>query len=293
MLQHSAPTKPGIVHLALPKGRMQETSCVLADAGIRLTFDRRGYRPSLSLDGFEAKLLKPQNIVEMLHMGSRDMGFAGADWVAELGAELVELLDTALDPVRIVCAAGNEFLDGGRLPRRPFRVATEYERLTRRWLERTGHEATIVRSYGATEVFPPEDAECIVDNTATGATLKANGLTIVDDVMRSSTRLYANPRALDDPDKRRSIEHFVLLVRSVLDARGRVMIEFNVGPAELEQVAGVLPCMREPTVAPLHHGAGFAVKAAVPRHDLPDIIRTIKEHGGTDVVVFEIAQIVA
>jgi ATP phosphoribosyltransferase-like protein len=111
--------------------------------------------------------------------------------------------------------------------------------------------------------------------------------------MRSSTRLYADPRALDHPDKRRSIEHFVLLIRSVLDARGRVMIEFNVGPADLEQAAAVLPCMREPTVAPLHHGAGFAVKAAVPRHDLPDIIRTIKEHGGTDVVVFEIAQIVA
>ena len=63
---------------------------LLGDAGIRVVFDRRGYRPSLSLDGFEAKLLKPQNIVEMLHAGSRDIGFAGADWVAELGVELVE-----------------------------------------------------------------------------------------------------------------------------------------------------------------------------------------------------------
>ena len=64
------------------------------DAGIRLTFDRRGYRPTISLDGFETKILKPQNIVEMLHLGSRDLGFAGADWVVEKGAELVELVDT-------------------------------------------------------------------------------------------------------------------------------------------------------------------------------------------------------
>jgi ATP phosphoribosyltransferase len=289
--QNDAP--PGLVHLALPKGRMQENVlALLSDAGIRLTFDRRGYRPSLSLDGFEAKLLKPQNIVEMLHVGSRDIGFAGADWVAELGAELVELADTSLDPVRIVCAASTEFLEGGRLPRRPFVVATEYGRLTRDWLTANGHEARIVRSYGATEVFPPEDADCIVDNTATGATLKANGLTIVDELLKSSTRLFAHPRAVEDPAKRPLIEHLVLLIRSVLDARKRVMIEFNVGRDELDAVVEVVPCMREPTIAPLHHEVGFAVKAAVPRATLPDIIRAIKERGGTDIVVFEIAQIV-
>jgi ATP phosphoribosyltransferase len=281
------------IHLALPKGRMQENVLALMkDAGIELTFDRRGYRPTLSLEGFEAKLLKPQNIVEMLDVGSRDLGFAGADWVAELGAELVELVDTALDPVRIVAAAGGDLVVAGRLPARQFVVATEYERLTQRWLEGAGYDGRIVRSYGATEVFPPEDADVIVDNTATGATLRANGLVIVDEVMRSSTRLYANARSLDHPAKRSRIEHFALLVRSVLDARKRVMVEFNVASAQLEAAVEILPCMREPTLAPLHGDSGFAVKAAVPRIGLPDLIRVIKERGGTDIVVFEIAQIV-
>lgn len=287
------PVRNGVVHLALPKGRMEEgVMRLLADAGIRLTFDRRGYRPSISLDGFETKILKPQNIVEMLHQGSRDLGFAGVDWVAEKGVDLVELLDTGLDPVRIVAAASPDFLDGDR-PRRPgFVVATEYERITRAWLERRRFDGHVVRSYGATEVFPPEDADCIVDNTATGATLKANGLLIFDELMRSSTRLFACPRSLDDPDKRARIEHFVLLVRSVLDARRRVMLEVNVPTERLDDVVAILPCMREPTIAPLHHEAGFAVKAAVPRADLPELIRAIKEQGGTDIVVSGIAQIV-
>ncbi len=281
------------VHLALPKGRMEEGVLrLLEDAGIRLTFDRRGYRPTLSLDGFETKLLKPQNIVEMLHAGSRDLGFAGADWVAEKDVELIELVDTALDPVRIVAAADSRFLVDGALPDRPFVVATEYERLTRAWLARRGLTATVVRSYGATEVFPPEDADCIVDNTATGATLRANGLTIVDEVMHSSTRLYACPRSLEQPGKRERIEHFALLVRSVLDARKRVMLELNVSADALERVVDVLPCMREPTIAPLHHEAGYAVKAAVPRADLPELIRALKARGGTDIVVSDIAQIV-
>ena len=287
------PSRNGVVHLALPKGRMEEgVMRLLNDAGIRLTFDRRGYRPTISLDGFETKILKPQNIVEMLHLGSRDLGFAGADWVVEKGVELIELVDTGLDPVRIVAAAGADFLDGDR-PRKPgFVVATEYERITRAWLDRRRFDGQVVRSYGATEVFPPEDADCIVDNTATGATLKANGLFIFDELMRSSTRLFACPRSLDDPAKRTRIEHLVLLVRSVLDARRRVMLEVNVPTERLDAVVAILPCMREPTIAPLHHQAGFAVKAAVPRADLPELIRRIKEAGGTDIVVFAIAQIV-
>jgi ATP phosphoribosyltransferase len=283
----------GIVHLALPKGRMEESvKQLLADAGVRLTFDRRGYRPGISLEGFETKILKPQNIVEMLHLGSRDLGFAGADWVAEKGVELVELVDTGLDPVRIVAAAPPGFLQGGRPALPGFVVATEYERVTRAWLERRRFDGRVIRSYGATEVFPPEDADCIVDNTATGATLRANGLAIFDELMRSSTRLFACPKALDDPEKRARIEHLALLVRSVLDARRRVMLEVNVPADRLEAVVAILPCMREPTIAPLHHDAGFAVKAAVPRADLPGLIRVIKEQGGTDIVVSGIAQIV-
>jgi ATP phosphoribosyltransferase len=281
-----------IVHLALPKGRMEQAVlALLADAGIRVTFGRRGYRPSLSLPGFETKILKPQNIVEMLHVGSRDIGFAGADWVAELPAELIELLDTGLDPVAVVAAAAPEFADGG-LQRAPFVVASEYQRLTRAWLERRGLRATFVHSYGATEVFPPEDADCIVDNMATGETLKANGLVIVDELMHSSTRLYAHPSALDHPAKRERIETLVLLLRSVLDARERVMLEVNVSAECLEAVIEVLPSMREPTMAPLHGDQGFALKAAVPRRDLPRVIPAIKARGGTDIVVTALAQIV-
>ena len=86
----------------------------------------------------------------------------------------------------------------------------------------------------------------------TGATLKANGLTIFAELLRSSTRMYAHPRSLDNPRKREVIEHLVLLVRSVMDARKRVMVEINVPSAQLEELVlpracGIRrcrPCMR-------------------------------------------------
>lgn len=288
-----------MLKLALPKGRMQDgVTALMADAGIKLRAGSRGYRPRVSLPGVEAKVLKPQSIVEMLRAGSRDLGFAGADWVAELGAtaSLVELLDTEMDPVRLVAAAPVELVSNGKLParigERPLVVASEYRALTQRWIAERGLNAVFVHSWGATEVFPPEDADCIVDNTATGATLVANGLEIVDELMQSSTRMYANPAALEHPEKREIIDRFVMLLRSVLEARKRVMLEVNVTREALEAVCAALPCMREPTISPLHGDAGYAVKAAVPRADLPRIIPELKARGGTDIVVSALGQIV-
>lgn len=281
--------------LGLPKGRMENAVLtLLADAGIRVRPSARGYRPDVSLPGAEAKLLKPQNIVEMLALGSRDAGFVGADWVAELQADVVELLDTGLDPVQLVAAAPVGLLDNGRLPRldRRLIVASEYERLARNWIDAKNLCAEFVRSYGATEVFPPEDADVIVDNTATGATLEANGLAIVDVLMRSSTRLYANRAALDDPVRRRYIDDLVLLINSVLEARRRVMLEVNASAACLDAVVAVLPSMRQATVARLFGNGGYAVKAAVPRELLPQVIPAVKAAGGTDVVVSTLSQIV-
>ena len=279
--------------LGLPKGRMEQgVLTLLADAGIRVRPSARGYRPDVSLPGAEAKMLKPQNIVEMLALGSRDVGFAGADWVAELEADVVELLDTGLDPVQLVAAAPVALLEGGQLPKRRLIVASEYERLTRGWIGAKGLCAEFVRSYGATEVFPPEDADVIVDNTATGATLEANGLAIVDVLMRSSTRLYAHRAALDEPVRRRFIDDLVLLINSVLEARRRVMLEVNASAACLDAVVAVLPSMRQATVSRLFGESGYAVKAAVPRELLPQVIPAVKAAGGTDVVVSALSQIV-
>ncbi len=281
------------LRLGLPKGRMEQAVLtLLADAGIRVTPGARGYRPHVSLPATEAKLLKPQNIVEMLALGSRDVGFAGADWATELDADVVELLDTGLDPVQVVAAAPPALLADGRLPARRLVIASEYERLTRRWIAQRGLAAEFILSYGATEVFPPEDADVIVDNTATGATLEANGLAVVDELMRSSTRVYANRAALDDPPRRRRIDDLVLLINSVLEARRRVMLELNASAACLDAVVAVLPSMRQATVAPLFGEGGYAVKAAVPRDCLPQVIPAVKAAGGTDVVVSTLSQIV-
>ena len=280
--------------LGIPKGRMFEgIRRLFAEAGCPFAEPGRNYRDETSLEGISSKLLKPQSIVEMLSAGRRDLGFAGADWVVELNADLVELLDTGLDHVSIVAAAPEALLVEGRLPRRELVVASEYARLTRQWMERTNVRGRFLRSWGATEVLPPEDADCIVDNTATGSTLRANRLSVVDTLMTSSTRLYANPRTMDDPSARDRVEALVLVLRSVLDARKRVMLELNVSADRLDAVLSLLPAMRRPTLSRLQGDAGSAVKAAVPKSGLASLIPTLRKAGASDIVVSRIDQIVA
>ncbi len=284
----------GILRLGLPKGRMQAEIFTLLDAaGLKVRAGLREYRPTIVGGAYNVKILKPQNIVEMLAAGSRDVGFAGADWVAELDADVVEVLDTGFDPVELVAAAPSALMHRGPLRQQQgLVVASEYPRLTADWLARESINARIVHSYGATEVFPPDDADLIVDNSATGATLLANGLIVVDLLMRSSTRLYAHPRSLDDASRRNGIESLTMLLASVLEARQRVMFEVNVSPDRLDAVCATLPCMREPTIAALHDAAGFAIKAAVPRADLARLVLLVKAAGGSDIVITSLTHIV-
>ena len=282
-----------IIRFAIPKGRMYDgVSKLMQEAGISIRTSSRDYRPSISLQGFDVKILKPRAIIEMLDIGARDLGFAGADWVAEDNADLIELLDTGMDRVRLVAAVPEQSDEDELLNRAGALVASEYVNITKGWIEQRGFNAKLIRSYGATEVLPPEDADCIVDNTATGSTLSANALRIIDELMISTTRIYASKSAMKNNEKRRQIERFVLLIRSVLEARKRVMLELNVSKSDLESVVAVLPCMRQPTVAPMHNADGFAVKVAVLRDQLTEVIPLIKERGGSDIIVTQPEQIV-
>ena len=285
-----------MLKLVLPKGRIQvAVQAALAECGIALSGAERTYRPRVSVPGIEVKLLKSQNIPPLLALGQHDCGFAGADWVREQDADVVELLDLGFDPVRIVAAVPeDQDWDAmrARSADRPIIAVSEYERLTTEWLSGLGVAFTFVRSYGATEVFPPEDADLVVDNTATGATLRANRLRTVETVMESTTRFLAHPAALDDAGKREAIENLLVLLRGVLASRERVLLEMNAPPESLDAVVALLPAMKAPTVSKLHRQDGFAVRAAVPRDAVRTLVPELLAAGATDILELPIRKII-
>ena len=176
----------------IPKGRIFDNVVKLfKDAGFQINMTDRTYRPQVVSDWIDIKIMKPQNVGELLELGSHDAGFTGIDWIRESGADVEEILDLGFDKVNIV-AAVPQAMNNTALKQKKLVVATEYVKLAGDWLERQGYTYRLLRTFGATEVFPPDDADMIIDNTSTGQTLKVNNLRIVDTLMESSTRFVVS-----------------------------------------------------------------------------------------------------
>jgi len=280
------------LRLLVPKGRIYDKIAdLLTEAGFPIALAERTYRPSLGVDWIDAKIMKPQNVADLLELGSHDAGFTGIDWVKESGADVAEIMDLGFDKVKIVSAVPQEFNEEG-LRTKKLVVATEYVNLAKSWLGKSGYQYRILRTYGATEVFPPDDADMIIDNTSSGQTLKDNGLRIIGTILESSTRFVASHTALANPEKRNRIEELAMLFRAVLDGRDRVMLEMNIPKANFESMVNSLPAMRSPTVAPLFGDSGYAVKIAVKKHEVPDIIPRLKKLGALDIVEYDLRKVV-
>jgi ATP phosphoribosyltransferase len=278
--------------ILIPKGRIfDNVSRLFAEAGFPMYLPDRTYRPVIDAGWLDAKIMKPQNVGELLELGSHDAGFTGIDWIEESGAEVEQVLDLGFDRVRIVAAVPASSSDE-ELHSKKLVVATEYVNLAEKWLKKSGYNYRILRTYGATEVFPPDDADMIIDNTSSGQTLKDNGLKIIDTLLESSTRFVASRSAMGDPEKRSRIDELVMLFRAVLDGRDRVMLEMNIPKSRFEEIAADLPAMRSPTVAPLYGGEGYAVKIAVKRYEVPEIIPRLKKLGALDIVEYDLRKVV-
>ncbi|MFZ4577650.1 MAG: ATP phosphoribosyltransferase [Myxococcota bacterium] len=282
-----------MLKVALPKGRIfDRVHALLSDCGISLRMPDRAYRPECSDDRLSVKVLKAQNVAALVGLGAHDLGFTGHDWVRESQADVVELLDLGFDPVRIVAAVPAATDLDELFSRERVVVVSEYEHLTRSWLEARNVRYHFMRSYGATEVFPPEDADLIVDNTASGRTLVENGLRIADTLLQSTTRVVAHPSAMADPERRVVIEELMLLMRAVLDARDRVMLEMNIEESKLGALVATLPAMKSPTVSQLYGQNGYAVKVAVRRAQVARLIPELKRLGATDILETELRKVI-
>jgi ATP phosphoribosyltransferase len=270
--------------LVLPKGRINtKVLKLLSDCGIELVGGDRDYRPQAYGFDFEVKLLKSQNIPSMVELGQHDIGFAGIDWIKERGCEIEVLKNLEYDPVKIVACIPEDW-DWQEMQKRKLIVASEYKNISVEYLNRLGLDYQLLRSYGATEVFPPEDADMIIDNTSTGSTIRANRLKIVDTVMTSSTQFIANVDVMKDTGKRRDIEDLLTLMQAVINGRDKVLLEMNCANDAIESIVKLLPCMRYPTVSPLYQDKGFAIKAAVKKSQIRALIPNLIAAGATDIL---------
>lgn len=285
------------LRILLAKGRIYESVYeLLKDVGISLHLPERTYFPTTNQEDLAFQVVKPQITSALLAGEKADVGFSGKDWVYENGVQdqVEEIMDLGFDPVRIV-AAIPETVDFDKLLKSEVTIATEYQNLSKKWLSDKKVKGQIFRTWGTSEGFvqdtPDALAHILIDNTATGSSLRANNLKIVDTLMESSTRMYASKAAMADPKKKQKILELKMLFQAVLNARSKVMLEMNVSKDKFDALVKGLPSMKSPTVSPLFGDDGYAVKIAVKKSEVPTLLPKLQQLGATDILEYELRKV--
>jgi len=289
-----------MLSIALPKGSLQEQTLLLfTEADLPVKRSAREYTVTIADERISAvKILRPQEIPKYVEDGYFDLGVSGLDCITESGADVVEVADmpyakTGTGLMKMVVAVPEDSSIASAADIKPgSRVTTEFPNITKKYFEDLGIPVDVFYSFGATEAKVPEIMDVVVDLTETGSTLRRNNLKIVDVIMESTTRLIASKAAWEDPDKHKAIDEIRTLLLGVLDARGRVLLSMNVAKEKLDDVVGVLPAMKRPTVAPLYNSDSFSVTTVVDKDTVNVIIPRLKEMGAEDILEQGISKIV-
>jgi ATP phosphoribosyltransferase len=186
------------LRVAVPKGAIFEDAlAALGAAGLPVDVLRENGRRLVYRAGdTEFVVSRPSDVPVFVEYGAADVGIVGKDVLDEQRPNVMELRDLGTGACRMILAAPEKNADAVQRAishAEVVRVATKFPNTARRYFESLGRQAEIIELHGSIELAPLVGlAECIVDLTATGTTLRENDLVVLDEISTSTARLIAN-----------------------------------------------------------------------------------------------------
>lgn len=195
-------TRSERLRMAVPKGALwSETLDTLSAAGVETQALRDcGRQLVVFTEEMEFVIAKPTDIPAYVAYGAVDVAVAGKDVLIESALDVVEMVDLGFGACRFVVAepeGGSAAVAEHYRHHGVIRVATKYPRITEMHYSAKGVQVELIKLHGNIEIAPLIGlADQVVDITATGTTLRENGLRIVEEVLPSTARFIANPASL-------------------------------------------------------------------------------------------------
>jgi len=284
--------------LGLPKGSLQESTIeIFKRAGIRVHASERSYFPGCDDDELEIMLVRAQEMARYVADGVFDAGIAGHDWVTEAGVPVHEVCElmyakSGFRPVRWVLAVSNDSKIQSVKDLEGKRIATELVGFVKKWLAEKKVNAEVEFSWGATEAKCPHLVDAIVELTETGSSLKANKLRIVDTLLTSTTRLFANQEAWKDTWKREKLENLAMLLKGAIEAEGLVGLKLNLEQKNQEAILKLLPALKRPTVAQLTEPGWVAIEVVIEEKTVKKLIPQLKRAGASGIIEYPLNKVI-
>lgn len=285
--------------LGIPKGSLQEATIGLfRRSGWSINVNSRSYFPEINDELIECAICRAQEMSRYVENETLDAGLTGKDWIAENSSDVHVVQDLVYSkvsarPARWVVAVPYESAIQRLEDLAGKKISTELVAYTRRYFAERNIEVAIEFSWGATEAKVVSGlADAIVEVTETESTLKAHGLRIIHEMMKTNTQLIANHRAWENPAKRKKIEQIALLLKGALRGEKMVGLKMNVPEDRMEQVVAMLPSLKSPTVAPLYRSTYYSVEIMVDREIVRDLIPRLLENGAEGIIEYPLNKVV-
>lgn len=274
-------------------GRLTDKTITLLEA-IGLKFD--DYKRSLLVKclNFDVELLliRDDDIPEYVEDGVCDLGFVGANTVAEDEADVTILRGLEYGVCRLSMAAPKDGDISSTADLEGKRIATSYPVLTRKYLEENNVKADIITLSGSVEIAPRlEIADAITDLVSTGGTLKANGLEEYETFFESETQLIQTNKPLSD-GKKALIEKFLQRMEGHQKAEKSRYIMMNAPEGAVSEIKEIIPSLKSPTVMPLADNGMVAIHTVVTISAFWDVMEKLKEAGATGIVMLPIESMI-
>jgi ATP phosphoribosyltransferase len=187
------------LRIAVPRGALLEETLDLLDRLGLDTSEVRANERKLLFEEVGIVTMRPSDVPTYVAAGAADIGITGKDVLMEQAeTEVLELVDLGYGQCKMVLAtvAGEDRAAEALRRLGVVRIATKYPRVAARHFLETGRQAEIVEVKGSVELAPLIGlVEGIVDLTATGTTLRENGLVVREEIADCTARLIANPVA--------------------------------------------------------------------------------------------------
>jgi len=286
-----------ILKLGIPAGSLKNATVELfAKAGFHILDSKRSYLPRIDDEQIQLTMLRAQEMSRYVEDGVIDAGITGHDWIMENGSDVVEICELAYskatsNPARWVLAVPNEAqvnkpedLAGGI-------IATELVRVTRKYFADKGLDIKIEFSWGATEV-KARLVDAIVELTETGTSLQANNLRIIDTIITSTTRFFANHKAWQDKFKREKMENISILLNAAIEARSKVGLKMNIKKDDLDAILKVLPAEKSPTVSSLADPGFVAIEVIIDDKIERSLVPALKRAGASGVITYPLNKVI-
>jgi ATP phosphoribosyltransferase len=285
--------------LGIPKGSLEvKTVDLFKMAGWRISYDERSYFPDIDDDEISCTLVRAQEMSRYVEDGTLDLGLTGLDWIIENDSKVVEVQDliyskASVRQARWVLVVRQDSPIQSLEDMEGKRISTELVKFTERYFKERNINVHVEFSWGATEAKVVEGlVDAIVEVTETGSTIKANKLRIVHELMKTNTKLIANPAAWEDPWKRKKIEQIRTLLNGSLLAMGKVGLKLNVSKENLGRVVLLLPSLKAPTISGLYSNDWYAVETIVSANIVRDLVPLLQEAGAEGIIEYPLNKVI-